>query len=369
MTGCLLTLWITEYYTDYTYRPVIAIGESSEMGHATNIIQGMSMGMESTGLPVIVISCCILSSYFFGRSTGLNSGGLYGTAVATMGFLSTAVYVLTMDFFGPISDNAGGIVEMAGEPEHVREITDLLDAVGNTTKAATKGYAVVSATLAAFLLLRAFMDEIHQITQRQVPFNSINLNKPEVFVAGLIGACLVFVFTSMTLRAVGETAGEVVREVRRQFNEIPGLREGTQKPDYKTCVAIVTTASLQKMILPGLLVLITPVFVGVLFNYIGFYTNDKLLGAECVCSFLLFATSTGVLTALFLNNAGGAWDNAKKLVETGAHGGKNSEAHKAAITGDTVGDPFKDTSGPSIHVLMKLISTITLCMAPLFVRA
>lgn len=368
---CVLSMLIAEYYTDYRYRPVRNIGASSETGHATNIITGLAMGMESCGFPILLVTVSLLGAYYCGESTELAYGGLFGTAVATMGMLSTAVYVLSMDFFGPITDNAGGIVEMAGEPEHVREITDSLDAVGNTTKAATKGYAIVSACLACFLLFRAFMDEVNMMAGTSgtaAAFEIVDIAKPEVFVAGLLGGCLVFVFTSMVMRAVGTVAERLVVEVRRQFNEIPGLREGEASPDYEACVMLVTRESLREMILPGLLVVFTPIVLGLSFRGIGGLKDEgRYLGAECVASMLMFATVSGVMMAIFMNNAGGAWDNAKKLVETGAHGGKGSEAHKASITGDTVGDPFKDTAGPSLHVLIKLLSTITLCAAPLFV--
>jgi H(+)-translocating pyrophosphatase len=367
---CIFSMLIAEYYTDYHYRPVRAIGASSETGHATNIITGLAMGMESCGFPILLVAVALLSAFYLGESTGLVYGGLFGTAVATMGMLSTAVYVLSMDFFGPITDNAGGIVEMAEEPADVREITDALDAVGNTTKAATKGYAIVSACLACFLLFRAFTDEVNMMSGGATLFDTVDISKPEVFIAGLLGGCLVFIFTSMVMRAVGTVAERLVVEVRRQFNEIPGLREGTTPPDYEACVALVTRESLREMIVPGMLVVIFPVALGLIFRGIGtMRPNGGLLGAECVASMLMFATVSGVLMAIFMNNAGGAWDNAKKLVETGAHGGKGSEAHKAAVTGDTVGDPFKDTAGPSLHVLIKLLSTITLCAAPLFIGA
>lgn len=367
---CILSMLIAEYYTDYHYRPVRNIGASSETGHATNIITGIAMGMESTGFPIVLVCISLLGAFYLGESTGLVYGGLYGTAVATMGMLSTAVYVLSMDFFGPITDNAGGIVEMAQEPAEVREITDALDAVGNTTKAATKGYAIVSACLACFLLFRAFTDEVNMMSGGATLFDTVDISKPEIFVAGLLGGCLVFVFTSMVMRAVGTVAERLVIEVRRQFNEIPGLREGEATPDYEACVALVTRESLREMIVPGLLVVLFPVMLGLIFRGIGMTRpNGGLLGAEAVASMLMFATVSGVLMAIFMNNAGGAWDNAKKLVETGAHGGKGSEAHKAAVTGDTVGDPFKDTAGPSLHVLIKLLSTITLVAAPLFIGA
>merc|ERR1712167_142330 len=368
---CIMSMLVAEYYTDYHYRPVRNIARSSETGHATNIITGISMGMESCFLPVVLLCVALLSAHFLGGQTGLMYGDLFGAAVATMGMLSTAVYVLSMDFFGPISDNAGGIVEMAEEPARVREITDSLDAVGNTTKAATKGYAIVSAGLACFLLFTAFTDEVFVLAGQNIGGGStvmINLFTPTVFVAGMMGGCLVFLFTSMVIRAVGETAEKMVVEVRRQFREIPGLREGSAKPDYQACVAIVTKESLKAMIWPGLLAVCFPIAIGLIFRGVGMLQGNNTLGAECICSFLMFATCVGILEAIYLNNAGGAWDNAKKLVETGEFGGKGSEAHKAAVTGDTVGDPFKDTAGPSIHVLIKLLSTVTLCMCPIFIN-
>ena len=374
MVAGIASILITTYYTSTKYKPVNDIGLASKSGHATNIIMGVSVGMESTAMPIIVVSIAILASYWTGKSSGLvmastgeATGGIFGTAVATMGMLSTAAYVLAMDFFGPIADNAGGIVEMSDEPENVRNITDELDAVGNTTKAATKGYAVCSATLASFLLFAAFKDEVENLTAGKL--GSIDLFVPEIFIAGLLGAMLIYLFTSMTLRAVGDTAAEVVIEVRKQFKENPDILTGKISPDYGNCVAIVAKASLRKMVKPGLLVVIFPIVVGIVFRLLGnaFGNNDDLLGAKAICSFLMFATCSGVLCSLFLNNAGGAWDNAKKLIETGKYGGKGSDAHKAAITGDTVGDPFKDTSGPSLHVVIKLVATITLVMAPLFV--
>jgi H(+)-translocating pyrophosphatase len=373
MVSGYLSVAITTYYTSTEYRPVQDIGRASTSGDATNIIMGVAVGMESTGLPILVVSAAILVSYWMGESSGLLDadkqpiGGLFGTAVATMGMLSTAVYVLGMDFFGPIADNAGGIVEMSEQPARVRDITDELDAVGNTTKAATKGFAVCSATLASFLLFSAFEDEVSAMRGGE-PVGPIDIATPEIFVAGMLGAMLIFYFTSMTLRAVGDTAAEVVVEVRRQFEACPGILTGEEQPDYKACVAIVARASLRKMVKPGLLVVCFPVLVGVAFRAVGDYQGgDPLLGAKAVSSFLMFATVSGVLCSLFMNNAGGAWDNAKKLIESGAYGGKGSDAHKAAVTGDTVGDPFKDTSGPSLHVVIKLLATITLVAAPLFV--
>ena len=364
-------VFIAQYYTDYKYPPVRLIAAASTTGHGTNIIAGVAVGMESVAAPVLVISVAIVAAYWRGQTAGLVDfetneaiGGLFGTAVATMGMLSTAAYVLTMDVFGPIADNAGGIVEMSDQPEAVRDVTDALDAVGNTTKATTKGYAIGSAALASFLLFSAFMDEVQAFTGK--PFAVVDIAVPEVFVAGLLGSMLVYLFTSYACAAVGRSAQEVVVEVRRQFAEKPGIMTRECKPDYSRCVAIVAKSALREMLKPGVLAVGGPVVIGVAFRMVGAATGQELLGARAVAGMLMFATVAGILMALFLNTAGGAWDNAKKFVETGAHGGKNSEAHKAAVTGDTVGDPFKDTAGPSIHVLIKMLATITLVMAPVF---
>lgn len=363
-------VWITKYYTDYKYEPVRTLALASSTGHGTNIIAGVSLGLESTALPVLVISVAIIFSFWLGHNSGLldeagnPTGGLFGTAVATMGMLSTAAYVLTMDMFGPIADNAGGIVEMSQQPESVREITDVLDAVGNTTKATTKGFAIGSAALASFLLFSAYMDEVAAFAR--VPFKEVDIAIPEVFVGGLLGSMLIFLFSAWACSAVGRTAQEVVNEVRRQFIERPGIMDYQEKPDYGRCVAIVASASLREMIKPGALAIISPIVVGLVFRVLGHYIGHPLLGAKVVAALLMFATVSGILMALFLNTAGGAWDNAKKYIETGALGGKGSDTHKAAITGDTVGDPFKDTAGPSIHVLIKMLATITLVMAPVF---
>ena len=350
-------VYITQYYTEYKYRPVQEIVKASQTGPATNIIAGISVGLECTAIPVVVISSAIIASYYLGSLSGIPHAGLFGTAVATMGMLGTAAYILAMDTFGPITDNAGGIIEMSGQPEEVRHKTDRLDAVGNTTKALTKGYAIGSAALAAFLLFSAYLDEVaHYGTKLE----SVNIAKPEVFVGGLLGAMLVFLFSALAIRAVGKAAYYVINEVRRQFKENPNILKGTAKPDYARCVDIVTVGALKEMVLPGLIAVGMPVVVGVVFRLFG-------MGAEVVAAFLMVGTIGGILMATFLNNSGGAWDNAKKFIETGAYGGKGSETHKAAVVGDTVGDPFKDTAGPSLHVLIKLLSTITLVLAPLFV--
>lgn len=348
-TGILTSVafvYITDYYTSKEYRPVRAIAQASTTGHATNIIAGTAIGMESTALSVISVSAALFGSYWFGLQTGIPGGGIYGTAVATMGMLAMVGYVLSMDMFGPITDNAGGIVEMSKAPEEVRNVTDELDACGNTTKALTKGYAVGSAALAAFLLFSAYLEETH--------LPGVDLAKPEVFVGSFLGAMVVFFFTSLAIRAVGKAAGVIVDEVRRQFKEKKGIMAGTEEPDYAAAVDIATKSALKEMILPGVVAIVSPIAIGLIF------------GKEAVAGLLMVGTIVGVLLACYLNNSGGAWDNAKKYIEGGAHGGKKSHAHQAAVTGDTVGDPFKDTAGPSLHVLIKLLSTLTLALAPLF---
>ncbi|RHY11120.1 hypothetical protein DYB25_004021 [Aphanomyces astaci] len=358
----------TQYYTDYAYAPVRSIAKASTTGHGTNIITGVAVGMKSTVVPTLMVSFSVIAAYHLGASAGIGSGrtgGLFGTAVATMGMLSSAVFVLAMNNYGPIADNAGGIAEMSRQPEYVRDATDKLDAAGNVTKAITKGYSIGSAALACFVLFGAFMDEFSAFAG--VPFTTVDIATVEVLVGGLLGTMMVFFFTGLAVAAVGDTAGEVVLEVRRQFELYPGIMQGTQKPDYRTCVSLVTKAALKQMRLPGLLAVLMPVAVGLVFRVVGEYQNKPLLGAEVLAGYLMFGTVTGIMMALFLDNVGGAWDNAKKYVELGNFGGKGSEAHKAAVTGDTVGDPFKDTAGPALHVVIKLLSTTVLVLGPLFV--
>ena len=359
-------VWITQYYTEYRYRPVRSIAEASRTGPATNIITGYAVALECTALPVLAISAALLLSYYFGYiSMGHTSdGGFYGTAIATMGMLSTAAYILAMDTFGPITDNAGGIIEMSKQPEEVRVKTDRLDAVGNTTKALTKGYAIGSAALAAFLLFNAYLDRVKRLLEGYT--GTVDIGKVPVFVGALLGAMLVFLFSSFAIKAVGKAAYSVIEEVRRQFRTNPGIMQGTSDPDYGTCVDIVTIGSLKAMVVPGVLAVGLPVAVGFLFKYFQ-PTFGKGVGAESVAALLMVGTIAGILMATLMNNGGGAWDNAKKWIETGQFGGKRSDAHKAAVVGDTVGDPFKDTAGPSLHVLIKLLSTITLVLAPLFI--
>jgi K(+)-stimulated pyrophosphate-energized sodium pump len=364
-------VYITQYYTAGTFRPVREIAEASRTGPATNIISGTAVGFETTFVTAITIGIALWVSHWLGSQAGLTNaaghdvGGIFGTAVATMGMLMTTAYILAMDTFGPITDNAGGIAEFSRAEAGAREITDRLDAVGNTTKALTKGYAIASASLAAFLLFSAYIDKVNLIqTRRGEPIlESVNLADVSVFIAGLIGAMLVYFFSSLAIRAVGTTAQSIIVEVRRQFREMPGIMDYTQRPDYARVVDITTRAALREMIAPGLVAVATPIIVGL------------LLGAEAVAGLLMVGTIAGVLLATVLNNGGGAWDNAKKYIESGnlkdADGnviGKGSDAHAAAVVGDTVGDPFKDTAGPSLHVLVKLLATITLVLAPLFIR-
>jgi len=359
-------VYITQYYTAGNFRPVREIAEASKTGPGTNIISGMAVGFETTFATALTIGAALLASNWLGSHSGLGAvGGIFGTAVATMGMLMTTAYVLAMDTFGPITDNAGGIAEFSRAEQGARDITDRLDAVGNTTKALTKGYAIASASLAAFLLFSAYINKVNLIlgNRGEAPMTSVNLADVNVFVAALIAAMLVYFFSSLAIRAVGTTAQAIIVEVRRQFREIPGIMDYTGRPDYARVVDITTRAALREMMLPGAVAVATPILVGV------------LLGYQAVAGLLMVGTIAGVLLATVLNNGGGAWDNAKKYIESGHllddDGnviGKKSLAHQAAVVGDTVGDPFKDTAGPSLHVLVKLLATITLVMAPLFIR-
>ncbi|XUX00811.1 MAG: sodium-translocating pyrophosphatase [Dehalogenimonas sp.] len=360
-------LYITQYYTDTKYKPVKDLAQASRTGSATNIVGGIGIGFETAFPTTAVIAIALLVAYAFGKASGVEGAGAFGTAVATMGMLMTCPYVLAMDTFGPITDNANGINEMAGAGPQVRKITDRLDAVGNTTKALTKGYALVSAGLAAFLLFQAYMDQVAFL--RGTPFEAINLARPEVFIGGLIAVMLVFLFSAWAIQAVGAAAQKIIEEVRRQFRENPKIMTWEAKPDYARAVDITARAGLRGMIKPGVLPVIVPLALGVGFNLIPSYDAAQAVGAM-----LMVGTIGGIMMAAFMNNAGGAWDNAKKFIEDGqlkddkgVVQGKRTFAHAAAVVGDTVGDPLKDTAGPSLHVLIKLLSTITLVLVPLFI--
>jgi K(+)-stimulated pyrophosphate-energized sodium pump len=385
-------VYITQYYTSKSWRPVREIADASRTGPATNIIMGTAVGLETTAATAITIGIAIVASFVLGSNADIPgvpgfSSGVFGTAVATMGMLMSAAYILSMDTFGPITDNAGGITEMSGAPESARQVTDALDSVGNTTKALTKGYALASAGLAAFLLFTAFLDKIKE--RLDIPLTAelpIDLSTVDVWVGGLMGVMLVFVFSSLAIRAVGSTASKIIEEVRRQFREDPGIMAGTSRPDYGRAVDITARAALRRMVAPGLLAIGLPITVGLIFRFardaevtVAGVTYPDSSGWLAVAGMLMIGTIGGIILATFFNNVGGAWDNAKKYIEagnlqvpSGKSGametlGKGTDAHKAAVVGDTVGDPFKDTAGPSLHVVVKLLATITLVLAPLFV--
>ncbi len=374
IVASIVIVYVTQYYTDWKYRPVKDIAEASKTGPATNIIMGMSVGFSTTFATALIIGVSLLLAYWMGTESGVHGAGAFGTAVATMGMLMTCPYVLSMDTFGPITDNANGINEMAGAGPEVRKITDRLDAVGNTTKALTKGYAMVSAGLAAFLLFQAYIDRVNFLRPDN-PLVSVDISRIEVFVGALLAAMLVYLFSAWAIKAVGKTASKIIEEVRRQFKADPEILNpkdpaNPHQPDYGKAVDITTRAGLREMIAPGLLPVLGPIVIGVAFKYI----SPSYDAAMVVAAVLMVGTIGGIMMASFMNNGGGAWDNAKKMIEdgqlkdeTGAVIGKKSFAHQAAVVGDTLGDPLKDTAGPSLHVLVKLLATITLVMCPLFI--
>ena len=346
MAGIIVGLVIgftTEVYTSEDYKSVKRIADQSETGSATTIISGVAVGMRSTWIPIMLVCVGIYISYAF-------TGDLYGIALAAVGMLSTTGITVAVDAYGPIADNSGGIAEMSGLDPHVREITDKLDAVGNTTAAMGKGFAIGSAALTALALFMSYAEAVGLKTA------GINLLTPNVVIGLLIGGMLPFAFSAMTMDSVSKAAYKMIEEVRRQFREIPGILQGTARPDYGSCVSISTRAALHEMVVPGVMAVAAPLLIGI------------LLGKEALGGLLAGSLVTGVLLAIYMSNAGGAWDNAKKFIEEGHHGGKGSRAHKAAVVGDTVGDPFKDTSGPSLNILIKLMTVVALVFAPLFVK-
>ena len=346
----------TEYFTSDTYKPTKKLAATSETGTATIIIGGLSVGMLSTVIPVLVVGVCILVAFFVSGGATDASRGLYGISLAAVGMLSTLGITLATDAYGPVADNAGGIAQMANMDESVRERTDALDSLGNTTAATGKGFAIGSAALTALALMASYVDKVEALSPGAVSDASLSITRPQVLVGLLVGACLPFLFAALTMNAVGRAAQSVVREVRRQFRELVGIMEGKTDPDYARCVDLCTKSSLKEMILPTVISVIVPLVVGLLLGWTG------------VVGMLAGSTATGFLLAIYMSNSGGAWDNAKKYIESGVHGGKGSDQHKAAVVGDTVGDPFKDTSGPSINILIKLLSVVSIVFAAVVVN-
>lgn len=353
IAGVLIGL-STEYFTSDTYKPTKKLAATSETGSATIIIGGLGLGMKSTAVPIVIVAISVLISYFVSGGGSSASMGLYGIALSAVGMLSTLGITLATDAYGPVADNAGGIAEMAGLPPEVRERTDALDSLGNTTAATGKGFAIGSAALTALALIASYVDKVKSINpEADLSFDIVN---PVVLIGLFIGGCLPFVFAALTMDSVGKAAQSVVKEVRRQFKEIAGLMDGNAEPDYASCVDLCTKASLREMVLPTIVAVLVPIVVGLVLGYKG------------VVGMLAGATVSGFLMAIFMSNSGGAWDNAKKYIESGTHGGKGSEQHKAAVVGDTVGDPFKDTSGPAINILIKLLSMVSIVFAALVVN-
>ena len=346
----------TEYFTSDSYKPTQKLAATSETGTATIIISGLSVGMISTLVPIVIVAVCVLVAYFVSGGASSPSLGLYGIALAAVGMLSTLGITLATDAYGPVADNAGGIAEMAGLDKKVRERTDALDSLGNTTAATGKGFAIGSAALTALALMASYIDKVSAIEGGVEKIANLNITNPTVLVGLFVGACLPFVFAAITMNSVGRAAQSVVKEVRRQFKEIKGLMAGEADADYESCIDLCTKASLREMVLPTIIAVIVPIIVGL------------VLGCTGVVGMLAGATASGFLMAVFMSNSGGAWDNAKKYVESGVYGGKGSENHKAAVVGDTVGDPFKDTAGPAINILIKLLSMVSIVFAAIVVH-